>query len=179
MAKTIGYGFVALLVLASIGITFLINIYLGLVVALLVVGTFIWVYGFNKNKVDRVMAAVADETGMSYVPSWVTYARLEGNYSGYETEVSVRADREFGLGAITAPETGMAGMAAMDIQNYTGIRMRHGLQLPEEVVLSKKWPRILVRTNEIILALPHVSNKKEEIVEGLQLMVKKIDRLAQ
>ena len=73
----------------------------------------------------------------------------------------------------------MAGMAAMDIQNYTGIRMRHGLHVPEEVVMSKKWPRIVARANDIVLALPHVSNKKEEIVDGLHLLVKKIKRLAQ
>jgi hypothetical protein len=179
VAKTIGYGLVALLLLASISLCFLINLYLGLFVALLVIGTFVWVYGFNKKKVDRVMAEVADETGLSYIPSRVTYARLEGDYKGFETEVSVRADRDFGPGAIAATETGTAGMAAMDIRNYTSIRMRHGLHIPEEVILSKTRPRVVARASDIVLALPHVSNEKEEIVDGLHLLVKKIKRLAQ
>jgi len=146
-------------------------------VALLVIGTFAWVYGFNKKKVDHVLQEVAAETGLSYIPSWVSYARLEGPFSGYETEVSVRADREFGLGAITAVETGLSGLAAMDIHNYTGIRMHHGLDLPEEIVLSKHWPRIITHSNEAVLAMPHVSRSREEIVQALQLMVKKINQL--
>jgi hypothetical protein len=73
----------------------------------------------------------------------------------------------------------MAAMAAMDISNFTSIRMRHGMQLPRKVVLSKKWPRIVAFDGEVVLDLPYVSRDREEILEGLRELSRQVHRLTE
>ena len=59
-------------------------------------------------------------------------------------------------------------MAALDIRNFTRISMRLGFDVGEERAISDKWPVVVASGNEIRMALPRVSDDKQEIKRCLQ-----------
>lgn len=178
--EKIAFFFVGILVLIAVAICFLLNVFFGVFMLLFTVGVFWWTYGVKKKKTDNVLLELAKETGLSCNRSALKYYSLSGIYRGHEVEVSIERslDALGGAGALLAATTGTAAYAAMEIRNFTAIKMRHGLSSVKDEIISNDWPKIVVHGEKLTLALPYVSNDKEEIIRGLDTLSEITDDLA-
>ena len=179
MGEKIAFGFIGILVLSAIGLCFLINLYLGFFVLIFSVGVFWWIYGVRKRKVDHAMAEVAKDTGLSFHKDLIKHGTVKGIYKGFETEIGVYTDIDAfgGIGTILTSITGSAGFSALNIRNFTGIKMKHNLEIKDRKIISEEFPVIVAQKSEMFLMLPHVSYNPGEIKRNLNKLCKVIDSL--
>jgi len=173
MGEKIAFFFIGILVIFTLVLCFWLNFYLGLFVFIFSVSVIVWIYGVKKKKIDKVLAEVARDTGLSYNKNLLKYGSLRGKYKGYETEIGIYTDTDAfgGLGTILASITGSGSMAALNIRNFTGIKIKHNLNLRKSKVISKAFPKIIAHGNEIFLIFPYISDEKEEIKKYLEKLI--------
>ena len=172
--KTIGYLLLALLLLGALALFFWLHPLMGLFMTLLMGGVFWWIYGVRKPKVDHVLEEVARQSGLTVERSRIAYHKLRGKFRGYDTEVGVYKSHEAGVGAQLTVLTGEAGWSALDIRNFTAIKMKHGLPLQREIALSSG---IVATPREVVLEFPYVSQDANEILRGMKRLVREIKQL--
>lgn len=172
--KTVGWLFLALLLLLGLGLSFSLHPLLGLFMTLLMAGAFWWA-ARNKRKVDRVLAEVARRAGLQVERRWLAYNILRGTFQGFETEIRIRGTSEAGVGTQLTALTGDAGWSALDIRNITTIRMKHGLPLQEKTKLSS---RIVVTPTEAVLVLPYVPQDPNDVLAGMRQLARRIKQHA-
>ncbi len=165
MAEEIAFAFIGILILGAIALCLSINLYLGLSLLIFSVVVVWWIFGVKKKKVDRAMAELAKDTGLSFNKSLLKYGTVTGKYNGIETEIGVYKDANSfgGMGVIIGSLTGEGALASLNIRNFTGIRMRHDLAVSGSKMISDNDPFIGIDKEWIYLALPHVSEDKIEI----------------
>jgi hypothetical protein len=179
MGEKIAFGFLGILLLGALVLCFWLNLYLGLFILIFSIFVFWWIYGVRKRKIDSAMAKVAKDTDLSFHKDFFKYGTLKGKYKGYETEIGVYNDLDAfgGIGTILTSITGSAGFSALNIRNFTGIKMKHNLEIKDRKIISEEFPVIVAQKNEVYLMLPHVSYNPGEIKRNLNKLCKVIDSL--
>ncbi|MCP2520231.1 hypothetical protein NLD30_07280 [SCandidatus Aminicenantes bacterium Aminicenantia_JdfR_composite] len=173
MAEKIAFLIIGALVIFTFILCFWLNFYLGLFMLIFSICVIWWIYGVRKKKIDKVLADVAKDIGLSCNKSLLKYASLRGKYKGFETEIGIYNDIDAfgGLGTILASITGSGSMATLNIRNFTGIRIKHNLHFKKSKVISETFPKIIAHGNEIFLIFPNISDKKEEIKKHLENLI--------
>ena len=181
MSKTkekIGYVFVAILLILAISLCFWISIYLGLFVLLFSIGVIWWIYGVKKKRVDEAMNKVAHRLGLKFYRDPFKYGIIKGEYRGYNVEIGVYTDFNAfgGAGVILTSLSGKGAFSALDIHNFTGIKIKLDSEFKESKVISDKFPLILMEGNEIKLIFPYVSSDPREIETNLLYLVNLVEK---
>ena len=179
MWAKLGYGLIGLLLAACVGLMFLIHWILGTIFFICCLIVCWMVFGVHKKKVDTVIAEVAKETGLNYIPYRLRYAALKGEYKGYETEISYENDPGGTLGTTLMLETDLPGLAALNVKNVTVFKVKHGLDLDREELLDGGSTTIVAKKHDLVLVLPYTSRYKQEIIENLKQLVGEADKFKQ
>ncbi|MCD6454556.1 MAG: hypothetical protein J7L62_04570 [Candidatus Aminicenantes bacterium] len=169
MGEKIAFGFIGILVLTAIGLCFFINLYLGFFVLVFSAGIFWWIYRVRKRRIDRAMAYLAQQTGLSFNKNFFKYGTVTGNYKGFEVEIGVYSDLNAfgGIGILMASLTGEGVLAALEIRNFTGIKIKLPSEIQEKRLISEDFPLIITNKDELYLMLPYVSSNEREIKRHL------------
>jgi len=169
LAEKIAIGFLGLLLLTTVGLCFWIDLYLGLFVLIFSLGVLWFIYRVRKRKIDLAMAHLAQETGLSFNKSFFKYGTVTGNYKGFDVEIGVYSDLNAfgGIGILMASLTGEGVLAALEIRNFTGIKIKLPSEIQEKRLISEDFPVVIARKNELCLMFPYVSSDKKEIKRHL------------
>ncbi len=172
MAEKVAIAFLVLLVAGTIFLCFAINMYLGLSVLLLTAFSFWFYLGVKKRKVNLAMAELAEKTGLRFEKSLLKYGKVKGTYRGMEVEIAVYSDANAfgGSAAMLSAFTGEGALAALEIRNFTGMKIKHSKRIARQRILSPEFPLIAIDSKELKLMLPHVSSSSAEMRENLELL---------
>ncbi len=171
--KTVGYLLLALLLLGALALFYFIHPVMGVFMTLVYAGAFWWMRG-SKKQIDQVFKEVARQSGLNVVRKHGAYNRLSGSFQGYDTEVGVYSSNEAGIGTLLTSLSGEGGWSALDINNVTAIRMKHGLPVQKEISLGSN---VLIRDREAVMLYPYVSKNAGEILEGMTHLARQIKDL--
>ena len=130
----------------------------------------------KKKKVDIAFSEVAKDTGLSFHRSLLKYGKLKGNYKGYETEIGVYSDINAfgGIGVLLTSLSGEGAFAALEIRNFTGIRIRHNLELEKKKLISECNPLIVIDRDWAYLAMDSVCNASSSIKKHLHKLAETV-----
>lgn len=164
----LGWSLLGLLVLASIGVMFLLHWIMGLGFAVFCAAVLWWVFGVLKKKTDSQIKAVSRALGLEYRPHPFRYASLAGQYYGYPVRVSYEGSSSFGLGGIMALTSGSPGWAALDISSLTVISLEPGFDPPGKKLIEPGPPALMLKNGRLLMVLPEVSANAGRIKSGLE-----------
>jgi hypothetical protein len=125
------------------------------------------------------MSEVAKNTDLSFQKHLLKYGVLKGVYKGFETEIGVYADTDAfgGIGTLLTSVSGWGSFSALNIRNFTGIKIKHSLGSWQNKVISEN-PLIIINKDEIYLMLPTVLTDAKKIEKNLNKLCQTIESLS-
>ncbi len=173
----IGYGLLGLLVLACLGLMFLLNVVLGIVFAVFTAGVLAWVYGVRKRKVDNLIVGAAAEVGLTVEKKILRHPGMSGEFGGRAVRLSYEGAPSGSSGSILGLAADMPGLSALDAGNMTVIRMAHGREVDRGRVIEDGPPLVAIRPGEAVLAAPGLITDGPQLIRLLKRLAEAVEAI--